>query len=272
MNNMKSVRLFPAAILAAFLALPGLSLCAAQPETVTNVEITKLLGAEMPEEVILTVIRTAKAKDFDTSADALLALKQAGASANVIKAMLGAPMPEASVADTSAPATSADAWEPNDVYTSADGQIIQLCTAPAEIRSAVRGLGFGGAGMYAVLKGSSALQSTDSKPVFLAAIPKNAQAGSYFTLASFAVRRNGDREVLVANTHMTGMRIGIPRERVIAVQVTKAEDQSHAGKNTVIYEIIPVKPLPAGQYALLSNLGQTGLGQMSGNYYDFSVQ
>jgi len=246
----------------------------ASAKVINNIEIQKLLTAEMSEDIILTVITTAKDKDFDTSADALTALKKQGATPAIIKAMLGSPVSMA----TTAPASTAgvettDAWEPNDVYTVVDGKIEQLNYAPAEIRYATRALGLGGAGAYAVLHGSNAERTTSTKPVFLVAVPKNVQAASYFTLANFAVRPNGDREVLIGSANAIGsMRVGIVKNRVIPLTATKAADQSKAGKNTVVYEITPTNTLNAGQYALVANLVASGLGQMSGNYYDFQVK
>ena len=245
----------------------------ASAKVINNTEIQKLLAAEMPEDVILTVINTAKEKEFDTSADALTALKKQGATPAIIKTMLGLPAATAA-APAATPVPSADAWETNDVYTTVDGKIEQIAYAPAEVRSAARALGLGGGGAYAVLHGSSAERTINNKPVFLAAIPKNVQPANYFTLANLAVRNNGDREVLIANVNpLGGMRVGVIKDRVIALTATKAADQSKAGKNTIIYEVAPANALNPGQYALISGLAASGgLGQVSGNYYDFQVK
>jgi len=81
-----------------------------------NDEVLKLLRADMPESVILDKIHVLGAR-FDTSADALVALKQAGATEPELKAILApgiapaAQPPAAKPADQ--PAAAASATDPS---------------------------------------------------------------------------------------------------------------------------------------------------------------
>ena len=75
----------------------------APAETVpANNDVLKLLRAGMPESVLLDKIHALAAK-FDTSADALIALKQAGATEAELKAILAQPNAPASQTPAAAP-------------------------------------------------------------------------------------------------------------------------------------------------------------------------
>jgi hypothetical protein len=71
------------------LLFPVESLCASgqQTEQITNSEITRMVKAGLPESVILEKIKTSSGQ-LDTSPDALIALKQAGASDGILSAVL----------------------------------------------------------------------------------------------------------------------------------------------------------------------------------------
>ena len=70
-----------------------------------NAEVLKLLRAGMPESVVLNKIR-ATADKFDTSADALVALKQAGATEAELSAVLTQSTAPADAQPAAAPAAS----------------------------------------------------------------------------------------------------------------------------------------------------------------------
>jgi hypothetical protein len=85
--------------IAAFLsvALMCAALAAAQKKPMTNADVVKLTAAGMSEDVIIKSINTNEA-NFDTTTDALIALKKAKLSQKVIDAMMskGAPGTESS--------------------------------------------------------------------------------------------------------------------------------------------------------------------------------
>ena len=253
------LRTLVAAILASTLTF-------ASAKVIDNVEIEKLLSAGMDEDVIVTIITSAKEKQFDTSAEALSAIKAKGATPAIIKAMVGAGT-TGSEAEPAAEKLSID-----DVFAVVDGKRDQLGYIQPEIAARGRAMGFGGAGWYGVVKGGVADRPLPADVSFIAVIPKSAQANSYFTLANLGLDRNGDRYILVANSGMSGIKFGIPKERVVAFTATKAVDQSQAGKDAIVYELRLKGPLAAGQYALIRGVSTTGFGQMTGFFYDFSVK
>lgn len=74
------------------------------PEVLTNYDVIELVRADLSEEVILSKI-AASPVDFDTSTDAIIALKEAGVSDDVIATMIvrqtGAPWSGTSARDVS---------------------------------------------------------------------------------------------------------------------------------------------------------------------------
>lgn len=146
-----------------------------------------------------------------------------------------------------------------------------------QVRTTARGLGFGGVATYAALRNSAAsLRTRNSRPEFLVSVPNQAQPESYFTLASFAVRRNNTREVLVGGGYMS-YSTGIHPDRVIAVVSEAIEDQSRAQDGFIIYRVVPTAELPTGEYAVILYTGEvqgmvigwfTGTGN---SYFDFGV-
>jgi acetyltransferase-like isoleucine patch superfamily enzyme len=145
-----------------------------------------------------------------------------------------------------------------------------------QVRTGARALGFGGVASYAVLRGSAAtVRTKNATPGFLVSVPNQAQPESYLTLASFAVRKNNSREVLIGGGFMS-YSSGIHPDRVMAVIAEKADDQSRAQKGFSIYKITPKQPLAAGEYAIILYTGEVQVGANwftgTGNsYFDFGV-
>jgi hypothetical protein len=87
------------------------------PSLLTNEKVTKMASAKLGDAVIVSTIKRSQS-NFDTSPDALIKLKQAGVSDDVLKAMIeagAAPQPEAGAA-------SAAGTSPADATTSAPTQ------------------------------------------------------------------------------------------------------------------------------------------------------
>lgn len=144
-----------------------------------------------------------------------------------------------------------------------------------QMRTAARALGFGGVAQYAVLRGTRATLRLDSnQPRFLFAVPTNAQAESYLTVANFAVRDNGTREVIVGGGYMS-YSTGIHQDRVIPITVEKVSDQSKAPKGFILYTATPNAPLTAGEYAVVfytSQIRTAGFFSSAlDSYFDFGV-
>jgi hypothetical protein len=250
----------------------------------TNQDVINSVRANIGESIILAAIRASK-PGFNTSANEIIKLQQSGVSDGLISAVIAAASARTSNPRSAAIAPSratqgrvaqnrAD-YSPEEVILIDGGQRQPMHYLTPQIRTAVRALGFGGVGQYAVLNGpSAALRLTSRQPEFLLAVPSNAQAESYYTLANFVVRKNGNREVIIGGGYMS-YSSGIHRDRVVATKSTQAPDQSGAPSGYTIYRISVLAPLPAGEYAMVLYNSQVRVsGFFAGgldSYFDFSV-
>lgn len=261
-------RLFAAVLSTAFIAQ------AAFAATVNNADIIKLLGAGMPEEVVIEAIEAGTPK-FDTSANALIALKAKGATPNILKAVLAAGKPgeKASTASRSK-ASSSSSYNPEEITLNLDGQSSTMQYIIPQTRTAARALGFGGMATYATLSGEKAQRRIAGNPEFIVSVPKNAQANNYLTLANFAVRNNGTREVMTGGGYMS-YSSGINKSRVVPITTEPLADQSAAREGFILHKITPVSPIAKGEYALVLYTGEMRtagfFAQASNSYFDFGV-
>ncbi|ALJ35149.1 MULTISPECIES: hypothetical protein [Azospirillum] len=166
-------------------------------------------------------------------------------------------------------------FNPEEVVLFDNGQQRSMRYLTPQMRTAVRALGFGGVGQYAVLRGTRAtLRVAGGQPVFLFAVPSNAQPESYFTLANFATRDNGTREVIVGGGYMS-YSTGVNKDRVVPTTVAMLPDQSKAPKNYTLYAATVNAPLKAGEYAIIfysSQVRGAAFAQVNGDsYFDFGI-
>ncbi len=239
----------------------------------TNQSVIDLAKAKMSDDIILAAIRGSR-PGFDLSADGLIALKNAGVSDAVLQEMLRVNS-GGGAAPAAAPAAAvAGGLNPEEVMLIDGGAEQGMKYLSPQLRAAARALGLGGMAQYAVLSGKAARLRTSPTPKFRIAVPNNAQPESYVTLASFAVRNNGNREVQVGGGYIS-YSTGINRDRVIPVSYEQAADQSKAPPNFTVYEVTPEKALDKGEYAVVlysSQIRSTGYFQSGlDSYFDFGV-
>lgn len=247
----------------------------------TNQDVINLVHAKVGQDSILMAIQRAK-PGFDVSPNALIELNKQGVPDTVVQAMIRAgdePAPVASKPRASshgATATASGSFNPEEVILLDGALRITMHYLTPEIRSGAKALGFGGARSYAVLRGDHAvLRVNSNQPSFLLAVPSNAQPQSYFTLANFAVRQNGTREVTIGGGFMT-YSSGIPKDRTVETKSEQYPDQSRAPSGFTVYRITPVAPMSDGEYAMILHTGQfhvTGFFGMgtADSYFDFRI-
>lgn len=256
---------------------------AAWSAVMTNADLIKLLEAQMPEEVILQSIASSTTK-FDTSANALITLKNKGATPAVLSAVLG-PKSTATPGGAGAasggpprsqPSAGAPAGiNPEEAVLVQAGQETPMQYLVAQMRTAVRALGFGGVASYATLPGSRAARRLPADGFeFIVSVPKNAQVAGYVTIANFAVRGNNTREVSTGGGYMS-YSTGIVKDRVVAIRSEQLPDQSRAREGFVLYRVKPEAALPAGEYALVFYTAEVRVSgffaQAANSFYDFGV-
>lgn len=241
---------------------------------VTNRDVILLLDSGMAEDVVIQAIKSGQPK-FDTSASALIKLKNKGATPAILKAMMSNNKKTASEARAGEQSDTSSGLNPEEVILVLDGKETSMQYIVPSMRTAMRALGFGGMATYSVLQGDKAqLRLSAAKPEFIVSVPKNAQANNYLTLAHFAVRNNQSREVSTGGGYMS-YSSGINRDRVVAIASEKLADQSRAKDGFILYTVKPEQPLPSGEYALVlytSEVHMAGFFSQAGNsYFDFGV-
>lgn len=266
----KISRLLAAVLSTAFFAQ------AAFAAQIGNADVIKLLGAGMPEEVVLQAIEAGNGK-FDTSANALIALKAKGATPNILKAILAAGTPgskASSAAGAKTSSSSSSSYNPEEITLVLDGQSSTLQYIIPQTRTAARALGFGGMATYAALSGEKAQRRIAGNPEFIVSVPRNAQANNYLTLANFAVRKNGTREVMTGGGYLS-YSSGINKSRVVPITTEPLADQSAAREGFILHKITPVSPMVKGEYALVLYTGEMRtsgfFSQAANSYFDFGV-
>lgn len=262
-----------------------------------NEDVIKMAQAKVDASIIIASIENSEAA-FDVSPQGLIGLSAAQVPqpviASVIKRASAAPhsaapavaasVPEASSAAPAASsgavaaAPASDLMSPSEVLFADGDKVTPMRYLSPQTRTAARALGLGGVATYAVLRSSSAaFRIHNQQPSFLVLVPDQAQPESYITLASFAVRPNGSREVLIGGGYMS-YSTGVHPDRVIAVDSEKAADQAKAPKGFTIYRITPKHRLAIGQYAMILYTGEmhslvaswfSGTGN---SYFDFAVE
>lgn len=249
----------------------------ADDKPMTNQDVIAMLKAKMSENTILMAIRAAK-PGFDTSANGLIKLSSASASDAIVQAVIeanGRKGSDSKGGGGGSAASSASTGNPEEVTMYDGGTKVPMRYLAPQMRAAARALGFGGYAQYAVLNGTAAtLRVKDKQPSFVVAIPSNAQPESYYTIANFAVRKNGSREVLVGGGYMS-YSTGINKDRVMKATAVQEPNQSGAPKNYIMYRVKPDAPLPPGEYAFILYNSQVKVAGYfaSGldSYFDFGI-
>ena len=223
----------------------------------TNADVIKMVKAGIDESVIVTSIQNA-ANGFDASADGLIALT----SAQVPKPVINAIITRASAANTDAPpatsAGNANTQSADEIIMLDKGASTTLKYVKPEKRVANRGGfwagGIAGVAAYCVLPNPKASLRATPNAAFVVSVPENASIESYLVLASFETRKNGTREVLTGGgAPGVSMSTGIPKARIVVLNVQKAADQSRAPAKHIIYTVKPAQPLKKGEYAFVGD-------------------
>jgi hypothetical protein len=252
----------------------------------TNQDVITMTQVGLSEDVIIAKIRAASAggadtTSFDTSVDALKALKAANVSDAVIKAMIN-PAPPPTIVASATPVTIDPNLPPPEVGVYwKDGASFVLIPGQAVTNAKVGGRagsfftdGLRNQHWDATLNGpTSNNRVRDHRAVFYIYVPEGASSSDY---ALIRLNKKSDRREFQIGSFggITGGKSGVQKDKEIGV---KAE---HVGIRT--YRITLDQDLPAGEYAFFMGSGQsdTMSGAMGGNrsggaaagrVYDFTI-
>lgn len=241
----------------------GAPALAADGDPMTNQDVVAMVQSNVAQDVILTAIKNAK-PNFDTSAQGVISLSNAGVPSAVVQAMIEAnkPTPDAAVPSAPAPfALHIPPYNPDDVVLISNGDTTQLHYSTPGKRTAARALGFGGLVQYSILKGEKATQRVKGvQPTFLVVISNNTKPQDCVALVSLEIRKNNTREVATGSGYFT-FKSGFAAEKLFETNIEKADDQSRAPTGYTIFKVTAKETLIAGEFALV----------LDGLYYDFGL-
>jgi len=236
-----------------------------QAAPMTNDDVIKMAKAGLDESIIISSIQNTNG-NFDTSANGLINLTNAGVSKPIINAILQHQHP-ATVATPPTTAQTGATQDPDEVIITSNGSRQALNYTTGNTRTAMRGLGFGGVGTYLYLPGPKAAMRSSRNPTFTIMAPEHQTVDmTYVDLVSFDARKGGNRELLVGVTLTlkavgTTNQTGVPKEHFFPVNIVKSPDQSRAPAHYFSYDVTPASSLKPGEYALAFNK----------KYFDFGV-
>jgi hypothetical protein len=264
-----------------------ISTAAQQPQPMTNADIIKMAKAGLGDQVIVASIQGSQRKDFDTSATALIALKQAGVSDTVLTAMVSArsgPVGPSSQPARAGRAGSMPAGIYVDIGVNGQSQLVQLEPAViSRVRTAgVFGsavtMGIAKAKVVAELRGASAALrirqqtptfyfyfSSAANPVDNAFVGWLASASSPNEFVLLQMYKEKDRrEMDVAKVNAFGSSSGVESENTVSVKIEKL--------SATEYRVTPTEPLGRGEFCFFYAAGAATLqsGPVA-KLFDFGV-
>ena len=263
-------------------------------EAMTNAEVITLVENGLNSSIVVNKIRASKT-NFDLSTDALIQLKKAGVSDEIVNAMLTAKsgMSTTPVNNGGTNNGSEAMGDPNDpaskhgygIYLyedTADGKKMTQLKPNVSAQNRTGGMftssmtyGIGKVKMKANLPGRNAgLQIKDSSPVFYFYLDPstgglNTSSGipsdpNEFALVRFN-QRSDNREITIGKANAFGAKGGLSDEYV--VQFT-AESLGNG-----VYKVTPTGDLKKGEYAfyLVNSGGSNASAAVGSKFFDFGV-
>lgn len=260
--------------------LGAIPVCAAAP--LTNADIAKLLAAGLGESAVVATIRS-NGGSFDTSADALIALKRAGASDAVIQAILAGPTATASGAGApgAKPAQRGARSGSECVGEAPDGFILMVIDGvPRNVGTKAATMGSDASNLQALASGltlglvpvtvkqslvvagtRSSLRIKDRRPMFrdLATQAGTSPSDGWVLIRPDIGTRERTVQIGEASDSLLGgvkSRIEISADKVVALDYETVTESCTAGKDALsIYAAKPTQDLAPGEYLLFSPVG-----------------
>lgn len=279
--------IYAAALFAACANVP------AHAETLDNAKVVQLLSLGLGDEAVIAKIKATDG-NFDVSTDALLALKQAGASSAVLAAVIDSSSRK-SVSQSAA--LSVDSPDPRVPHASGIYMLANWLPEPKMIAinatnsTQTKSGGFLGYALTgglasmsfkAVVPGAGARTiSDDTRPTFYFYFDQARAGGnsavwtagsvtspSEFSLVRFEVKKDR-REAKVGKFNIAGAKAGVMDKDRIAFTSTEISPG--------VFEVRPDQPLLGGEYGFLVQTstgggpGMAGMGAMAAKIFDFAI-
>ena len=245
-------------------------------DVLTNSDVLKMAEAGVGDEIINYKIRTLPC-NFDTGIDAILRLKTAGVSDEVIKAMV-AKSSSKEASPKAPPSSPDDPLSPHEsgIYWLAKqdtGKRLVRLEASSHPGQKTRP-GIGTANIKATLSGQHAAVRInekgpefwfyfDEKSVGLGQSSAAAAMPEDFTLARMSASGK-ERQLIVGHASpLGGITNGVRPEDSVQVDIQKI--------STGIYKVSPLKPLVTGEYCFVPSGAAGAFVSYGGRLFDFGI-
>ncbi len=284
MKSFRSAYLLPVCLMTVFLLAAHAQDSGTVHKRFTNDDVLSMVQMGLSEEVITAKIRAMNAADpsslqFDTSVQALQALKTASVPDGVMRVMIN-PVPSATVIAQGAPMTLDPNLPPPEVgvywrdesrFVLIDGQVLSNTKIGGKAGSMFT-YGIRGLHWDATLSGpTSGHVIRDRRPVFFLYVPDGGSASDYALLK--LIKKGNRREFQVGGLggKLGGGKAGLKSDKEIPFE------SAHVGIRT--YKVTLSQDLKPGEYGFFMATGQqvngtegrgTG-GAATGRIYDFSL-
>jgi len=236
-----------------------------EKKPMTNGDVVALIKAGLPEETIVLAIQQ-QPSNFDTSPEALIQLKNQGATQKILDAILrgGTAKTPAQLieSDDGTTLTNKAAVGTGVIMIDGSKQIEMKYNSHNLRSSGYNPVPFSSTKLRAAFDGSHAeLRTLNASPMFEVNVAANAQPSDFVALVSLEVKSDR-REIALAKTSgMTGSTsTGFPKDRIIPISLEEIQTEGRAAYYKR-YRVKLASNLPAGEYALV----------VRRSYYDFGV-
>jgi len=235
----------------------------------TDEMVAQLAQAGVPRDLILQKIEECD-PHFDLDPAHLIALKQAGVSDDLVRAMARAQNGDRHLVAVRPPVPQAAEGLPDEVgvyYALRDGELERIEGIAVSNRrtgsllASAATMGIKRARINAQLKGSNALMRiTERQPRFYFYLPEGASIGDYILLK--LAQREDLRQIEIAEQTLWKVQEGVDHAQQI--------DFTYQRVKSRLYAVTPHTELPSGEYGFYVAAG-VELTKPSGRIYDFGI-
>jgi len=243
-------------------------------EVLRNQDVVKMVSAGFGEEIIVAKIREAPRVDFQLSVDDLVALRNAGVSQPVVRAMLERSKSARQNPANSGAAESLSIVDPRLVVSDAVSVSLKTAEGTSSLRL-IRGSVASGAGPFAGVYMNypgtrSPVRIRDKRPVLLVNCSSAPGVGRYFFAKLDSDKRNLVRSLklggMVTRTGRPGGRFAPDADWVLPFDVKEESPGT--------WSITVKRDLEPGEYGWYVNLqadASQGVSPQGGGIFDFGI-
>lgn len=234
-------------LVACFLLSCSITLAQQEKKPLTNADVMTMLKAQLPESTIVLAIQQSPA-NYDVSPQALIELKNQGASSKILDAILQAQSGK-----------SSDSSTIGNTNVMADGVILVLGSdrlkmkqSETDFRVSTGGVNpFGKTKSKDALNGKQAqLRITNTSPMFELYLPNDVYPADHVMLVKLIVKSDRREIQTLEVGAFTDAKSGYRKKDILPTTIEELQTQTVAGAYK-LHRVKVISPLPSGEYALV---------------------